>query len=107
MGYLITSQRDRAGRSNSVFFAATAEGQKVKETFGSKVDAQITQLEALFTMQEVDTRNVDRELNKLVNSFARTPAEKNVKDTDQRVLNAVLQYDLGAFSSIQSLFLCS
>ena len=59
MGYLVPSQRDKAGQSNSVFFAATAEGNRVKEQFASKVDAQLYDLEALFRVKELDACGVD------------------------------------------------
>lgn len=94
LGFLLDTNRDNAGRSNSVFFAGTDAGRVLKQDFGTKIDAQIIDLEALLRATEMEARGIDRDFRKLYKSIRRRITEQKV-DWGRRVLRRIFKWDIG------------
>lgn len=98
LGFLLNTNRDDAGRSNSVFFAGTDEGRILKQSFGSKIDSQITDMESMLRVTEMEDRAVDRNFRRLYNALERQSHEQK-GDWGRRVLRLVFKWDIGQYCS--------
>lgn len=92
IGFLLDTNRDNAGRSNSVFFAGTDEGMRLKQKFGTKIDAQIIDLESMLRMTEMDDRGADRQFRNLHEALIRGPQEQK-GDWGRRALRLLFQWN--------------
>lgn len=93
LGFLLDTNCDNAGPSDSVFFAGTDEGRLLKQDFGKKIDAQIIDLEAMLQMTEMDARGVDHNFKKLHKALGRRPKEQK-GDWGRRVLRLIFKWDI-------------
>ncbi|KAJ3730697.1 hypothetical protein C8R42DRAFT_637375 [Lentinula raphanica] len=93
LGWVITTERDCMGRSLSAFFAGDEIGKAAKQRFGSKMDAQLHDLEMMFRQVEMDERSSNRELSELMTETLRKGSEQR-KDRELRVLGAIFKYDI-------------
>jgi hypothetical protein len=93
MGWLITTEHDSKGRSLSAYFVTTPSSKLVKECFSSKMDAQVRQLESMFTITEMDQQGVEAELANLVLACGRGDKEQ-LKDWHRRVLGLLFKFDI-------------
>lgn len=73
----------------------------VKERFASKMDAQVSQIEALFTVIEMDSQGVQAEIAKLSAECSRRGNEQ-LKDWERRSLNTLFKFDIGECCILQS-----
>ena len=65
-----------------------------KQRFGTKMDAQVRQLESMFTVIEMDRQGVQAALAQLVSSCTWKETEQ-LKDWEHRVLKNLFKFDLG------------
>ncbi|KAJ3720658.1 hypothetical protein C8R42DRAFT_722343 [Lentinula raphanica] len=93
IGWVISTERDRMGRSLSAFFAGDEIGKAAKQRFGSKMDTQLHDLEMMFRQVEMDERSSNRELSELMTETLRKGSEQR-KDRELRVLGAIFKYDI-------------
>lgn len=93
MGFLLSTVRDNVGRSGSLFFAGTDEGRLMKQDFGTKIDAQIVDLEAMLRMTEMEARGVDQAFRELHKAVGLRPGEQKV-DWGRRVLAHIFKWDI-------------
>lgn len=101
LGFLLDTKWDRAGRSNSLFFAGTDEARLLKQAYGTKIDSQIIDLETMLRMTEIETREIDRDFRKLQKAFVRRPTEQKI-DWGRRVLRSVFKWDVGKYCKLNS-----
>lgn len=94
MGFLLDTNHDTAGRSKSVFFAGTDNARIVKQCFGTQIDAQIIDLEAMLRMTEIEARVIDWNFRNLHTALAHQPGEGKI-DWGCRVFRLIFKWDLG------------
>lgn len=97
IGFLLDANRDSAGGSKSVFFAGTDEGRLLKQDFGTTIDSQIYDLEAMLRTSEMEARGVDRDFRQLYKDLTRRPGEGK-SDWGRRVLRIVFRWDIRELS---------
>lgn len=93
IGFLLDANQDSAGRSKSVFFARTDEARLLKQDFGTTIDSQIYDLEAMLRTSEMEARGIDRNFRKLHKDLTRR-AGKGKADWARRVFRIVFKWDI-------------
>lgn len=88
-----------------MFFAGTDEARLLKQDFGTTIDSQIYDLEALLRTSEMEARGIDRSFRKLHKDLTRHAGEGK-GDWARRVLRIVFKWDICEFflSSIQCVY---
>lgn len=66
----------------------------VKEKFASKMDAQVSQIEALFTVIEMDAQGIQAGIMSLAAECSRRPKEQ-LKDWERRCVKTLFKSDIG------------
>lgn len=69
----------------------------VKEKFASKMDAQVSQIEALFTVVEMDAQGLQAGIAKLAAECSRR--NEQLKDWERRCLKTLFKFDIGERSN--------
>lgn len=91
---LVHTGLDDAGRSHSMYFATTEKGHEVKLRFETQLSGQLQDVNACFTVVEMESRGVERAIGELVRQFPRGAREQR-KDRDRRVLKHIWYHVLG------------
>lgn len=65
----------------------------MKEKFASKMDAQVAQIEAMFTVVEMDSQGVQADIAKLTAECS--IRDEQLKDWERRCLNTLFKFDIG------------
>lgn len=104
IGFLLNTNRDNAGQSNSVFFAGTDAGRLLKQDHGTEIDSQIIDLEAMLRTSEMEARGIDRNFKKLHKAIMRSPQEQK-GDWGRRALRAMFKWDIHEYTTTLPLFM--
>ncbi|KAK1234273.1 hypothetical protein PQX77_002527 [Marasmius sp. AFHP31] len=93
-GYAISTKRDESGRSPSCMFGGSPEFAVVKETQRTVLRDQLTDIEALLRVQEMEFRNVPEEDRQAANVLdCKGAQEKNGRDYLRTMFSRFLHQD--------------
>ncbi|KAE9388861.1 hypothetical protein BT96DRAFT_947302 [Gymnopus androsaceus JB14] len=91
LGFLLNTRRDQSGRSLSAFWTGTDDGRMLKQRYGTKIDSQVHDLQAMLSAQELEVRGVDAEFLKVWSDVSKVGRGQN-SDWKRSALGRIFRF---------------